>query len=276
MENDGSGLVGLPSSRDYSPAMNAAVSGVIPTDSRNLIRSNTTWAITDQDPKYWTSSESKDTNFTDDSSFDGDPFIRQVQQIMANNPISFPYFGSQDGKMSDHLRNVLIQFGWALKKKFPNKEFKPIISGNSINRESLTEAFKALNIALKPSIKEQVKDKDDKERIDRSEEEIIKSFQLFFSKSQPIIGQLYNGEIDGEINSQLITAAQATEVAIANAIGNKEVFGALWNSGVKRFNTSTSDLETALNLIQKQKGKENIAFLDEKGRKLALSILSNY
>ena len=239
-----------------------SVDWVIPSDHRDFSRSTPDWAI----------SFPRDSGLTDDGQ---DPFIVQVQTAMKNNPISFPYAGPIDGKKSGtwykHLKNVLIQFGWALEKKFPGKKIPTIVQGNKINPGALTEALLLLNPKNKED-KDKDKDKDEKEK-DVIESDSVKSFQDFLSKSQPVIGQLYTGPVDGIINDKLVDAAKAVETAIANATGDDSVAGKLYSGGA--FNTTIYDLENALNLIQEHRGKEKTSFLDTKGRILAFSSILN-
>lgn len=253
------GLIDLPSSRDFIES----VDWVIPSDKRDFTRSTTDWAIASQDSTVPT-----DYSFADDS----DPFISQVQMTMKHNPISFPYAGPIDGKKSgkwyDHLCNVLIQFGWALKKKFPNKSIPTIVSGNSISQSGFAAAMNLL-APNSQNIDKTTSDTQDPQD-SSNDSETIKSFQSFFSKSEPVISKLYNGPIDGKINEELIRAVQATEAAISAAINNKTVSGTILNVTTKKFNTTTSDVEAALTLIQQHKGQK-AAFLNSKSRFLVLS-----
>lgn len=204
---------------------------------------------------------------------DGDPFIKQVQSIMKNPSALglsfFAYAGPVDGKKSgkwfSHLKNVLIQFGWALQKKFPGQKIPTMVSGSGINQGGFNAAMALLN--AKPEIKEDIKK--------LPEKDVVKSFQSFFSQAQPVIGKLYSGKSDGEMNDELVSAAQIAESVIAKAINNKSVNGSLFNVGSKTFNTSVSDLKGALSLIQKHQSKESISFFDSKSRILALSAIIN-
>lgn len=81
------------------------------------------------------------------------------------------------------------------------------------------------------------------------QEQLIKSFQMFFSKAQPIIGKLYSGPIDGIVNPDLTKAAKNTESIISKKINNTEIIGSLWNDNKKTFNTTTNDLSSALQII---------------------------
>ena len=248
------GLIDLPSSREFIES----VDWVIPSDKRDFTRST---------PDY-TMTFPRELQFAED----GDPFIRQVQIAMKNNPISFPYAGPIDGKKSgkwyDHLRNVLIQLGWKLAEKFGKKV--SIIRGGEISPEGFAEAMALLKEKPKEDKDEEDKDED---ATQNNQKEVIKSFQSFFSKFNPVIGKLYSGSIDGKINDELISAAKATESAIASAIKNNNVYGALFNSKNKTFNTTVIDLKQALELIEKHNKK--LSFLDTKGRKLAFYAILN-
>lgn len=234
------GLIDLPSSRDFIES----VDWVIPSDKRDFTRSTPDWAVTFP----------RDSNLADTGS---DPFIMQVQQTMKNNPISFPYVGPVDGKKSgksyDHLRNVLIQFGWALEKKFPGQLGAPLVSGGKISQKAFIKAMSLLSGGLKPKDEE-----DESEELDEEQEEAVKSnavalFQEFFSSAQPLIGTLYSGPQDGEINENLISAAKATESAIAAAIDDNKANGMIWSDSSNSFNTSPDDVKSALQLIFKHK-----------------------
>ncbi|KKM45777.1 hypothetical protein LCGC14_1560380 [marine sediment metagenome] len=269
------GLIDLPSSRDFIES----VDWVIPADQRGFSSqtsepyySTRDWAIGSQHTNV-----PVDYHAAEDAEDGGDPFTTQVQTLMKNNPISFPYAGPVDGKTSgkwyDHLRNVLIQFGWALKKKFPDKTIPTMVTGSGISQGGFMAAMSMLN--MEPEEKQSEDDKITENEVQTAEKDIIKSFQSFFSKSQPIIGQLYSGEIDGEMSFELMAAAKAAESAIANTINDEAANGALINVGSKKFNTSVSDLQTALDLIQKHHGQDRVAFLDSKGRILAFSAIIN-
>jgi len=247
------GPIDSPAVHDPGP-----VDWVIPSDKRDFSRSTPDWAITFP----------RDTNIADDM----DPFIKQVQQMM-KNPAGlglkfFAYAGPIDGlttgKWYSHLLNVLIQFGWALKKKFPNKSIPTIVSGGKLNRGAFQNA---VSIALK---KETPKEKTEEVTKENSS---IKAFQLFFSKDQPVIGKLYSGDVDGKMNDELAAAAQAAESAIGKAIESKSVHGVLFSDN--KFNTSVDDLKGALLLVKNHIGNKKISFLDSKSRILILSSFIN-
>jgi hypothetical protein len=260
----------IPSSRDFIES----VDWVIPSDQRGFSSqtaepyyATTDWAIGSQH-----SNVPIDYHAAEDGT---DPFIAQVQTAMKSNPISFPYAGPIDGKKTGkwytHLRNVLIQFGWALKKKFPNKTIPTIVSGGNINHSGFASAMAMLN--MKPEEKDSEEETTDEEI--KSGSDVIKSFQSFFASGHPLLGKSYSGEMDGEMSPELISAAKSAESVIAKAIKNKAAHGALVNAGAKGFNTSVSDLKSALNLIQKHQGKQNTAHLSAKDRILALSAIIN-
>lgn len=258
------GLIDLPSSTDFIES----VDWVIPSDHRDFSRSTTDWAIGSQDSNL----PIMDGGFADD----GDAFTKQVQSIMKNPSalgLSFfayagPIDGKKSGKWYNHLKNVLTQFGWALQKKFPGQKIPIMITGSGISQGGFNAAMALLS--GKSPIKTE---EDSKGKIPAKD--AIKSFQLFFSKAQPVIGKLYSGTSDGEMNEELAAAAQIAESAIAKAINDKTVNGKLFNVGSKTFNTSVYDLSEALNLIQRHQNKENIAFFDSKNRILALSAIIN-
>jgi len=251
------GPVDSPAVKDFIESVN----WVIPSDKRDFSRSTADWAVTFP----------RDSNIAED----GDPFVKQVQQTM-KSPGSlglsfFAYAGPVDGKKSGkwytHLLNVLIQFGWALQKKFPGEKVPTIVSGGGINQGGYQAAV-AMALGKKPPKKEE------KEK-GKKDDATVKSFQSFFSKSQPVIGKLYAGKVDGKMNPELAVAALAAESAIAKAIDDKTVHGSLFNSESKTFNTTVDDLRGALSLIQKNKGGDKVAFIDSKSRILILSAMIN-
>ena len=77
--------------------------------------------------------------------------------------------------------------------------------------------------------------------------ELISLFQSFFSKSHPVIGQLYHGPKDGKMNVQLQTAAEAAEAKIASIIKDDKVKGMILSG--KKFVTNPSDVLGAINVI---------------------------
>jgi hypothetical protein len=77
---------------------------------------------------------------------------------------------------------------------------------------------------------------------------LIKEFQGFLSKAQPIIGTPYHGPIDGLPSESLTAAARQVEQQLSKAVG-KSAAGLLWNDATKTFNTSTGDLAEALKLL---------------------------
>lgn len=90
---------------------------------------------------------------------------------------------------------------------------------------------------------------------DKSKDQIfspaIKEFQLFFSKSNQLIGAPYQGPIDGIVNDALVAAAKKVESIISKALNNSGAHGLIWNDKTKSFNTSTTDVSEALVLLVK-------------------------
>lgn len=115
--------------------------------------------------------------------------------------------------------------------------------------------------------------KEKEEEIEKPSQEsppnqLITSFQSFFSKSHPIIGKLYSGPKDGKMNPELQTAAKAAEDKIASAIGDSGVKGMIWSGS--GFATSPADVMGAINAIAKHTGKKS-SFLTREERIEAFS-----
>ena len=241
------GLIDLPSSREFSTSIiNSFPPGA---QGNHVTRSESNIPMTFP----------RDSNLAIDS---GDPFITQVQIAMKNNPISFPYTGPIDGKMSQQLRDVITQFGWALKKKFPNQTIPVMVSGTGISQSGF---IAAMNMLSKPA--ESVKEDAPVDKIPSND--LIKSFQSFFSKSHFGLPVVYSGPIDGKMSAPLMAAAMTVEAVISAAI-KTPVSGVIMTG--QKLNTTPNDVEEALSIIQKHKLATN---LNSKGRILALSAIIN-
>lgn len=242
------GLIDLPSSRDFIES----VDWVIPSDHRNFSRSTPDWAVTFP----------RDSSLADDKKDKTDQFVKNVQQLMRTKPLGVSYSGPVDGKLNDALLTSLRQFEIKLQLKTGKPVMGAIVYGKSINQSGLAKAMKILREHLGLSKQED----GNKNAIPQASAQIVKSFQSFFSATQPLIGALYSGPADGKVNPQLIAAAKTAENAIASAIGNKSIHGALWSDKSKTFNTSPSDLKGALQLIVKHKSNKKASKLNADGR----------
>jgi len=239
---EATGMVGQPSLSELSETIRF----VVPSEDRDFERP--------RDSYY--AQTSPDTAMAEDN---GQEWVKQVQQVMKNNPISPPFPGPIDGKISRKLLDVLLNFSWTLKRK-TGKQFN-IVSGSSINQGELAKALGALKEYLQPKKVEQKEDKEDENVEEDKSDKTVLAFQKFFSTAHPIIGQLYNGPKDGQINDELIAAAKSAEIKISNAVGEQGAQGLIW--GGKGFSTSPGDVSTALSLISKHK---KVAFLTSKER----------
>ncbi len=239
------GLIDLPSSRDFIES----VDWVIPSDQRNFSRSTPDWAITFP----------RDINLAKDKKDTTDQFVKNVQQLMRTKPLGVSYSGPIDGKINNALLASLQKFEIELQLKTRKPVMGYIVYGKSINQGGLARAMKILREHLG------LAKKDDKktDKTEMASTQIVKAFQSFFSKSQPLIGTLYGGPIDGKVNSQLIAAAKQAENVIASAIGNKAVHGSIYGD---KFNTPPEDVKSALELIVKHKSKKSASKLNPKGR----------
>jgi len=221
--------------------------GLLNTTTINEFSNATTFVVPSEDRDFSRPKEPfMNQTFPEDSALANDggkDWVKQIQKIMKGNPISPSYPGPIDGKINRKLLDVLLNFSWTLKRK-TGKSFN-LINGNSINQSQFLKAMVVLKNFLKP--KKKIKT----EEVTLKKNEIVLAFQKFFSSSHPIIGTLYNGSKDGEINSELITAAQKAEGKISLAINNKSVKGMIW--GGDNFSTSPDDVSTALNFINQYK-----------------------
>ena len=174
------------------------------------------------------------------------PFVKQVQTMLRNNPIGPSYLGPIDGLTSLYLLDIVKNFQQAIS----TKAGKPItiVTGNSISPGAFAEAVKILK---EPAKKEEEKPVSEPSKAS-SPSDTIKSFQSFFSSANPIIGKLYSGPIDGLSNAELESAAKKAEAIISSSI-KKDVNGVIWNPNSKAFNTTTNDVSNALALIAKHK-----------------------
>jgi deoxyxylulose-5-phosphate synthase len=246
------GLIDLPSSREFIES----VDWVIPSDKRNFSRSTPDWAVTFP----------KDSSLADDKKEKADKaanqFAKNVQQLMRTGPLGARYSGPVDGKVNPALLASLRKFESALQFQTGESVIGSIVFANNvISQSGIQNAMKILRKHLGIGTKK----KTDKPAAEASSQ-IIKSFQSFFSATQPLIGSLYSGPADGKVNPQLIAAAKQAENAIASAIGNKSAHGALWSDKSKTFNTSPSDLKGALQLIVKHKSNKKASKLNAEGR----------
>lgn len=167
-------------------------------------------------------------------------FNKMVQQFFANNPMGFKYTGKIDGIVNPELINVIKSFelAYLAKHGIPIQ----VVIGSRINQKGFQEAVRAT---------QQTKQQPEKPQEKKPEEvsSLTKAFQTFFSQAQPIIGKVYSGPVDGQINAELIGAAKKAEDALATGIKNNKIKGMLWNDVKKNFNTSPEDLKQALSLI---------------------------
>ncbi len=191
------------------------------------------------------------------------PFIMMVQNMMRFNKFSAPYSGPINGELNNDLISVLKSFQEVVANK-TGKTFS-IISGSTVNPGAFASAMKAIKDLQAPQSTQTTTSAD-----------TIKAFQSFFSSNQPIIGKLYSGPVDGILNPELESAAKKAESIISSTINNKKVYGSIWNSNSKSFNTSTADITNALGLILKHNAEiqaNKIANFAHKSRILALSKL---
>jgi deoxyxylulose-5-phosphate synthase len=266
------GLIELPSSREFIES----VDWVIPSDKRDFRRSTPDWAITfprdsnlsaDAQDVPWGHLKEKEEKDKADKA--AKQFATNVQKLMQTGPLGARYSGPVDGKVNPSLLASLRKLESALQFHTGEAFIGSIVFGNNvISQSGIQKAVKALRNTPWYKKKNEKKIKKPKENIISPEAsaQIVKSFQSFFSATQPLIGALYSGPADGKVNPQLIAAAKQAESAIASAIGSKSVHGALWSDKSKTFNTSPSDLKDALQLIVKHKFNKKVSKLNAEGR----------
>lgn len=246
------GLLDQPALTDTDTAIQKSVN--IPATSRS-------YSVPDSYPKeHLTQSTTPlDLQGAEDSS---NEFIKQVQTVMKGNPISPSYPGPIDGKISRKLLDVLLNFSWALQRK-SNKSVS-IVSGSLISESGWSSAMKILDEFLNPTKKEELLDQDS----------LVKSFQVFFSKSHALFGPLYSGPQDGIMSDELVAAGMAAEKIIAKLIDNQGVRGMIINVAKKKLTTTTEDVASAMKMIENYKGKK-VASFGRKERMLVFSSLIN-
>jgi hypothetical protein len=79
----------------------------------------------------------------------------------------------------------------------------------------------------------------------------IQAWQKALSSSLPLLGAVYQGPIDGEMNPQLQSAAQLLERTIQARLKTKSVIGKIFDSSGKRFLTDPNDVVDALKQLSK-------------------------
>lgn len=238
---EATGMVGQPSISELSESIRF----VVPSENRDFSRPRDSYYA--QTPP--------DRAMAEDS---GKDWVKQVQRVMKNNPISPPYPGAIDGKISRKLLDVLLNFSWTLKRK-TGKQFN-IVSGNDINQDELARALVTLKELIHPK-NEKIEDRSDK---------TILAFQKFFGTAHPVIGVLYDGPQDGKINNELIDAAKSAEIKISNAIGQQGAQGMIW--GGNGFATFPEDISSAIEIIVKH--KKATFFTSEERIRIFSNILS--
>lgn len=247
-------LIDLPTSRELPRSFQQ----VVPSEDRDFTRSDRGWAV-----PY-----PQDANLADDKSLEEKlleeeeeessyvKWIKSIQKAMKTSPFSPKYTGEVDGKKTNALVLAVIGFQNGV-NKLTGENFQ-IVNGNIINTISLAKAFKAL-------AKYQKEHPPKKEEETSTEAEfgqspvLVKSYQIFLSKTLPLVGKTYSGPTDGQINDNLIAAAKQVEGTIASFINNKSVNGMIWNDGDKTFNTSPGDIKEALNLIVEHKSRQKVS-----------------
>ena len=115
---------------------------------------------------------------------------------------------------------------------------------NSVSQSGMTKAIELLRgPSEKPKVKNNIN--------------AVKTFQEFFSISHPVIGTLYSGPKDGNMNDELVSAMQSAESKITAHLSeitpgsNVSASGQIWTG--KSFKTTLDDISEALSIMQKHK-----------------------
>lgn len=261
-------LIDLPTSRELPRSFQQ----VVPSEDRDFTRSNRGWAV-----PY-----PQDANLADDKSLEEElleeeednsyvKWIKSIQKAMKTSPFSPKYTGEVNGKKTNALVLSVIGFQNGVNKLTGNS-FQ-IVNGNIINTIPLAKAFKALAKYHKehPPEKKETEEETSAEPKPSQSPALVKSYQVFLSKTLPLVGKTYSGPADGQINDNLIAAAKQVEGTIASFINNKSINGMIWSDGEKTFNTSPGDVQEALNLIVEHKSRQKVSNDDSKSRILTFS-----
>lgn len=259
-------LIDLPTSRELPKSFQQ----VVPSEDRDFTRSNRGWAVPYPQDSNLAEDEDEDDYYVN--------WIKSIQQLMKSSPFTPKYTGKVDGVMSPSLVLAAIGFQNGVNKLTGNN-FK-IVVGDVINASQLNKAMQALSKHKKSekTKKEEKAEKTSTEAEPSQSPVLVKSYQVFLSKTLPLVGKTYSGPTDGQINDNLISAAKQVEGTIASFINNKSVNGMIWNDGDKTFNTSPGDIQEALNLIVEHKSRQKVSNDGSEDRILTFSkiLLQNF
>ena len=184
------------------------------------------------------------------SAEDKSPIVEVIQKFMKSSPLGASYSGPVDGIMNPALLQSVLIF--QNKAKTKTGQDISLISGNQIDANGFKKVLELLK-----SPKEEGKE----EKPAGSDDPLNNQFEQYLSQSHPIIGTAYQGDLGA--------AAKKVEGALAAALGNNGIYGKLWNSSSQKFNTTPQDLDQAIQLIVKSKGKtasriEKLEIIQEK------------
>src|SRR5690606_19824043 len=84
----------------------------------------------------------------------------------------------------------------------------------------------------------------------------IISFKKYLSQNNPVIGKLYFGDINHEIDQGFELSIKSLEKKISKAI-NKDITGTIWNNGLVK-DASVEDIDKALKLIVANPGLDQL------------------
>lgn len=215
---------------------------VIPTEDRDF----STVGNRPRD-SYMAQSLPGDMGMADDEKETINPFLKTVQKFMKTKPLGASYSGATDGIMNSELRSALFEFESKLEQKTNQSVIGTIVMMNSVSQSGMTKAIELLRGSSEESKAENTE----------SGNNSVKTFQEFFSVAHPVIGTLYSGPKDGNMNDELISAMQSAESKITAHLSeitpgsNVSAAGQIWTG--KSFKTTTDDISEALNIMQNHK-----------------------
>jgi hypothetical protein len=184
---------------------------VIPSEDRNFERPRENFYMS-----------TVDVNMAKDV---GSGLIFQIQKFLKSKPYGISYNGQVDGKSSAEFLKAVSQLELALNQKYPNENFQLLDQGkiNSLGFKHAIDTVKKLK-------SNPTKDNKDSNIIE---------FQKLLKVPET-----------GQIDEATAKAAQELEQFISKQT-NASASGLIFNSQTKQFQTTVSDVQEALKILQK-------------------------
>lgn len=168
-------------------------------------------------------------------------FSQAVKDYQASLPsLGISYGGPIDGIVNPLFASSML----ALEMKLEISTGIPAVGNIFSGGQIILPLNKMKEIYLKTDKKETPEPVKTKTLKD---DELIRQWQQYLSKSLPIVGRLYQGDVDGIINPQLISAVQQLEGKVSSRLKNSSIVGKVWNN---RFLTDPSDMDEGLRILQ--------------------------